>query len=455
VLPTRPDAHCGAEQAIEEVGSSLSADEVKALFAAADTNDDGTVDYKEFVNLMTPVELGCAPGAGKRGREAGTQHGGAAQGAAHESPVDGAVIDTAKDLGWEAASAGAAARAAAEGAIDKSQAPAHVKVVKINVTSPESIRKVVELEGKVADLEKMLRKEQAVAERATAAASAAASAAEAEARRRHVEDVGARQDDSADWKRDLEHRMGSHSIVPACKQRAVAMRVAAAIDQHRLASVSSEMQEDEDEDKREEEHSQLIAQAAGAVQQLLAASSKVVEKERAALDKVRASLGSFDPPDCVELPPHYTIHADKKAWAAVVSEALQKVRGSRARTCVALPPALRAALVLPTRPDAGYGAEQALARLAHVTAPRPPPSRLPHNAAGHTYRAPLPLPVRQLHHHHHHRHILPLPTVRARTVARGAEAGHAREGEGDGARGRGGWATSGAMTSPLERAAAS
>jgi hypothetical protein len=98
-------------------------------------------------------------------------------------------------------------------------------------------------------LERMVSKEQAIAVGATAAATSAAAAAEREATRNRVHDMQAGIDDSDDFNRDLEDGIGSKAPAArlACRQTAIAMRVAAHEDAHSLALLSDEMKEDQQE----------------------------------------------------------------------------------------------------------------------------------------------------------------------------------------------------------------
>jgi len=275
-------------QAISVLGLKLSSDslmELQALFDSVASRDcprcPATVSYTEWVKLVTPAVLGC-------GNE--------------EQTRKDRVMDNRKDLGWAPSSpTDAAARGAARAAISAPKRGADVKVVKVAVNSKDTIETVVRLEAKQAALERMLKKEQGIAAAATTAAAKSAAAAEREATRNQIQDYLSRFDDSAAFDRDVADVEPAARV--ACKQKGVSMRIAARQAAHSLTSIGEEMRQDEEEDKREEVHATAISEAPGSVQQLISASRKVVQKERAAILKVQATLAAFDPPDCLAPPP--------------------------------------------------------------------------------------------------------------------------------------------------------
>jgi len=245
---------------------------------------DATVDYTQFVKLVTPAVLGC----GKDDDDSNER-----------------AIDTRKDLGWVPFPSGAAARGAARAAISGMQHGSGVQVVNVPVNSKDTIETVVRLEAKQAELQRMLTTEQAIAAAATAAAAKAASAAEYESSRNHLQDYLSRFDDSRAFNRDVADVVPGLLRHPrvACKQRGVSMRIAASQAAHSLRFIAEEMIQDQDEDKREEVHATTISEDPGALQKLMQASREVTQKEWMALRKVQGNLAAFDPPDCFAPPP--------------------------------------------------------------------------------------------------------------------------------------------------------
>jgi cell division septum initiation protein DivIVA len=321
-------------EAASELGMrhEISDNELKGVFdvSAALSPRADTIKYSQFVKAMAPLYLAhLCPHAKHKGEEEG------------EKQVEG-IINSRTDLGGaHPKDSAAAARVAARAAIAKSLQPPAIKVVRERVVdSKESVERVVRLESKVASLERMLTKEQAIAAKAVTAASAAAAAADNEATRNHVRDYVWRHDDSREFKGDLVDSIGdvARQARVACKQSALSMRIAASTDANALAALSDEMRQDLREDAREALHGTEISESPGAVQKLLSASRDVVAKERQALNKVLASVAHFDPPDCVEPKRTYTVKADTDAWHGIqhaLVDALNKVLHSEAYTMFA------------------------------------------------------------------------------------------------------------------------
>ena len=270
---------------------------------------DATVDYTQFVKLVTPAVLGC----GKDDDDDNNER----------------AIDTRKDLRWVPSPSGAAARGAARAAISGMQHGSGVQVVNVPVNSKDTIEKVVRLEAKQAELQRMLTTEQAIAAAATASAAKAASAAENESSRNHLHDYLSRFDDSRAFNRDVADVVPGLLRHPrvACKERGVSMRIAASQAAHSLRSIAEEMRQDQDEDKREEVHATTISEDPGALQKLMQASREVTQKEWEGLRKVQENLAAFDPPDCVAPPPPPSakVKWNYRAMRDIIAHAVQQV----------------------------------------------------------------------------------------------------------------------------------
>jgi len=123
------------------------------LFAAATPLHKGGIEYAQWVHLVAPYLVRCPEAV------ATVEHD------------DRGVVDSRKDLDWHKKRQGgvsAAARMVARGVIGTSIQPPIYKVIRqVPVTSKQSIEAIVRLQARVGALDRMVKREQAIARAAT------------------------------------------------------------------------------------------------------------------------------------------------------------------------------------------------------------------------------------------------------------------------------------------------